>query len=200
MNTKIVVESLLNKVENPEHIRKALKVCRIINNKDRNWVPQEHLEINHFISKFNKPVVICLINTIITVFIIEPISKNRIYPLIQINGPISQLRNLSKSKMISEILYFSNIKDFLPPNLSNQIYWIPYKEKEIINLDSDEVELDTLSKLENKNQYNEEIEMVIFSEFLNGLWFIETGIHKPFIKNTLKTNPRQIIRNILTEI
>lgn len=199
MDTKVVVESLLYNVKNYDHIRRALKVCRVLNNNDRNWSAKQHQEINHFTSKFEEPVFICLINTIITVFIISQKKKNRVYPVIQINGPNTQLRNLSKTKIISEILYFSKIKDFLPQNISNQIYWIPYQQQENITLTPNEVELSALSKIKNGNEFNEEIEMVIFSEYLNGLWFIEKGIHRAYIKNTLKTNPRQIIKNILTE-
>lgn len=201
MKTQIIVESLLDKSKNYDHLKIALKACGVINNKDRSWDALEHSEISKIIEKFETPHIICMVSKIITIFIIEPKKYNRVHPVIQINGNTSRIRNLSKSKILSECLKYSNIKDFLPESMYEQIYWIPYRNKEATIKNSDIFEEVLLNSIKNEsNVPKEELDIVVFSELSKNLWTINPDISNINVNKKTKTTKYKILQALLKEI
>lgn len=201
MKTKTVVESLLNNVENYEHLRLALKACKVINSEDRNWMPHNHSELTKVIEKFKTPHIICLVGKIITIFIIEPKKYNRVYPIIQINGNTSRIRNLSKTKLVNECLKYFNIEDFLPEAMCNQIFWIPYNSNKSEKESSDHLDNEILKSIkENSSVVKEELEMIIFSEVSKNIWTINPNISSINISQKANMTKNKILQNLVKQI
>ena len=202
METQKVVEALLNQVDNIKHIKNALISCQVIN-EERNWIKMEHTEINSYISHFHKPVIICLINIIITCIIIEPKIEHRLYPVFIINGNESLFYNMSKTEIIKKSIQYSNIKDFLPEIYARHIFWIPFKnkDKKELSASSTKSDIELLSSIKDISILEEEkIDITIFTEYIKGNWTIDFNIANVIPKNNIKTKYVTILKNILCEI
>lgn len=184
METKLVVESLLNNVgkgtdnqfDIRSNFRKTLELCRIINKKDRDWNNLSHSELNTYTNKFVNPIVICTVTNILNCLIIEPTSFNRVYPVISIIGNNSYFYNWSKNNIYKELKRTVDFKDYLPSPACRQIYFI-----------------DRFNEADNKaNVGSRNINAIIFSEYSRGIWTID-----PHITNVNPTNKTNMTTNII---
>lgn len=191
MQTQKVVEMLLTKI-NTTQFKNSLKACRVLSD-ERNWYPKTHNELKNYINCFEKPIIICNINTIITCLIIETKPKSRLYPVISIIGNDSKFMNLSKSNIIKYIVELNKYDEFVPNSFYEQIYYFPYVEDEEFNC-SDFVLIKQINKI------NEYVEGHVFTKIDTNVWTIDLNTCTPINKTKLKTTPRNIISNILKDI
>lgn len=197
METKNIIEALLATSLDKDHIRKALRLCRIINDKDRNWHAKVRPELDSYMSTFTNPSIICTIDSLITVFIISSEKAGRLYRVLTITGHNTKYETISKSKISSEIVRSLNIKDFIPDSYMKQVIYIPRSK---INYDCEKENMEESLLKDISEGSDENIGFYLFTEIKKNEWTIDKNITSLNLKNKTQTNAKQIIKNILSEI
>ena len=200
MKTKELIEDLLYRSNSKNHLKKALKVCRVINDTDRDWRPKAHPHLSVYTKEFKEPIIICVISTIITTYIIEPESKRRVHPIIVIRGSHSEFMTASRDLLGRMLNQSARVIKHLPEPYTDQVYWIPYK-KDILEVhDKSKTDFEILETLEGKSQEDEFIDMIVFSRHLGDQWTIEEDITKGNITKKMKTSFYKIFKKLVWEL
>jgi hypothetical protein len=175
MDTKRVIECMLYLNSSNTYFYNSFKVCHIIDD-NRNWNAVKHIELENILNDYKSPNILCIINNVITCFIIQSYSK-RLYRVIQIIGNDCQFFTISKSKISSLCHKAINIKDFIPQCFNKSILWIPFQNT--------------------KDKY---IDLIMFTEYIKNKWTIDLDLGNIIPKTSLNTTENVIIKNILSEI
>lgn len=198
MQTKPIVESLLFYSDHPEYIRESLRLARVINRTDRNWHAKEHPEFRVHLSHFTSPSILVTIGLIISVFVITQSPNNkRVLDVVVIQGKHSVISEMSRTKLILEANASLSIKDYMPVASLKQIIWIPFKEKEHLQVSSESVDEAILNRVHEPGVHPEAI---IFTESVRGEWMLDIDISSPDPQYSTKTTQREILSNIIKEV
>lgn len=159
------------------------------------------MHLDSYFSTFNAPDIIITINLVVTVFIISKSSKAKISNVVKIEGPDSYVSEMSKSKLLSEINKSLNIKDFMPDSNLKQIIWIPFSNGRSETVLSDDVDNDVMGIAGNKDiDVGRYIDAIIFTEHINKEWSINPDTSIPNPDSVMRTNQKEIVKNLLKEV
>lgn len=198
MQTKPIVESLLFYSDHPEYMRESLRLARVINGTDRNWHAKEHPELRIHLSHFTRPSILVTIGLIISVFVITQNPNNkRVLDVVIIQGKHSVISEMSRTKLVLEASSSLNIKDYMPVASLKQIIWIPFKEKEHVQISSESVDEAILNSAYEPGVHPEAI---VFTESIRGEWMLDIDISSPDPQYSTKTTQREILNNIVKEV
>ncbi|MGM0197306.1 hypothetical protein [Enterococcus sp. AZ180] len=201
MKTQSVVESMLNESKNQTHLMKILRLSGILSS-DREWYSKSHPELSAYVKSFAEPPHMISIKHIVnTAYFISSSDRiNKNFPVIKVSGNETQVLNLSKGEIIADMLDLFRFKDFLPGDYEKQIIYVPNPEES----DDEEVDSDLALLNISKNSSSQEVDGFVFTQVIklginSGMWTNSVDLHLSELP-TFKTNPKQILKNIISEI
>lgn len=175
--TKDIVENLLYLSNNHDHLKKILKLSRVLVQNsvsgDRIWYAKNNNILE--LEDFTEYSVLTVFSTIITVYIIQEKETGRgkkNYRMLKIVG-----ENTSYYSHITGGLLFKMIKDsldckniLLPKPIYRQVYYFNFKKKQIKNTSSSKQEqelLNNIQKIKNLDNAANIIKVLIITDMNN---------------------------------